>query len=55
MASRALIHPPEPEPSKLVDLPPIRPTIGEEFLPGSTACAYSLIRGDWKDDAGADV
>jgi hypothetical protein len=50
MASRVLIHPPEPEPSKLADLPPVRPPIGEEFLPGWTACAYSLIRGDWNGE-----
>lgn len=47
MPSRILIHPPEPEPPRLVDRPPIRPSIGEELLPGWKACEYSLIRGDF--------
>ena len=50
MTSLVLIHPPEPEASKLVELPPVRPAIGEEFLLGWTACDYSLIRGDWNGE-----
>jgi hypothetical protein len=47
MPSRILIHPPEPELPRLVDLPARRAAIGEEVLPGWKACDYSLIRGDW--------
>ena len=32
--SRVLIHPPDPLPPELVNLPQHRPSIGEEFLPG---------------------
>jgi len=47
MPPRVLIHLPEPEPPRLVDRPPRRPSVGEEFLPGWKACDYSLIRGNW--------
>jgi hypothetical protein len=29
----------------------VRPAIGEESFRSWTACAYSLIRGDWDGDA----
>jgi hypothetical protein len=47
MPSRILVHPPEPEPSHLVDKLEHRPEVGALLLPGWKACDYSLIRGNF--------
>ena len=40
MPPLALVHLPQPEAFHLIDIPELRPAIGEEFLPGLKACSY---------------
>ena len=39
MSPRALVHLTQPEPFHLIDVPALRPAVGEEFLPALKACA----------------
>jgi len=47
MPSRVLVHPPPPDPPRLVDRPPRRPARGEEFPTGWTVADYQLERGEF--------
>lgn len=40
MPPLALVHLPQPEAFHLIDVPELRPEVGEEFLPGLKACSY---------------
>jgi hypothetical protein len=50
MPSRVLVHPPPPDPPRLVDRPPRRPARGEEFPTGWTVADYQLERGEFEGD-----
>jgi hypothetical protein len=55
MPPLALVHLPEAEAFHLIDVPEVRPAVGEEFLPGLKACSYRLQHGRHDGDESYEV